>query len=69
MKIVLYTKIKFLNKIIREYLQYIDDVCRVVTTPTSKSAKGFKSLYEAMLYVEKHNPSRFGMEVVEWNTN
>ena len=65
MKIVLYTEIKFLNKTIKEYLQYIDDVGRVVTTPTSKSAKGFKSAYEAMLYVEKHNPSRFGAEVVE----
>lgn len=65
MRIVLYTEIKFANKTVKEYLQYIDGTGRVVTTATSQNAKGFKSHYEAMKYVENNNPLQFNVEAVE----
>ena len=64
MKIVLYTEITFANKTVKEYLQYIDGMGRIVTTATSQNAKGFKSHYEAMKYVEKHKPLQFNVEVL-----
>ena len=62
MRIVLYTEITFANKTVKEYLQYIDRVGRIVTTATSQNAKVFKSHYEAMKYVEKHTPLQFNVE-------
>lgn len=65
MKIVLYIELKFANITVKEYLQYIDNTGNVVTTTKSQYAKGFKSHYEAMKYVEKHDPLRFKVEVMK----